>query len=117
MGDVELSKKTAVTVVDQVDIAPSAAQVDNFPAASLGEMFQNATSYDYLLMFLGTLGSVMTGVSIPIFNVLFGQILDKLNGDPQQFADAIAQLCIDFVIVACANLVSGYLQVFLLTVF
>lgn len=35
-------------------------------------------------MFCGTLGGVITGASIPIFNVLFGQILDKLNSSPSK---------------------------------
>eukprot|EP01033_Poteriospumella_lacustris_P004228 gene4231-3014_t len=75
-------------------------------------IFINAEPYDYLLMFMGTFGGIVTGASIPIFNVLFGQILDELNGDPDAFDKGISQLCINFVIVAAANLLSGFCQVY-----
>lgn len=63
-------------------------------------------------MFLGVLGGLISGVSIPIFNVLFGRILDTLNKDPNGFDDAIAFLCISFIVVAAANILSGFLQVY-----
>jgi ATP-binding cassette, subfamily B (MDR/TAP), member 1 len=111
MTEVELTQssvKDTSAVTPQPDVVASA---DQPTAATLSELFMNATPYDYLLMSVGTLGGIVTGVSIPVFNVLFGKILDKLNGDPHSFANAISQLCIDFVVVACANLLSGYLQV------
>eukprot|EP01033_Poteriospumella_lacustris_P014692 gene14693-10505_t len=89
--------------------AQSAATVSG---ASHQKIFINAEPYDYLLMFMGTFGGIVTGASIPIFNVLFGQILDELNGDPDAFDKGISQLCINFVIVAAANLLSGFCQVY-----
>lgn len=47
-------------------------------------MLDNAEPYDILLMCLGTFGGLITGASIPIFNVLFGQILDELNDNPSK---------------------------------
>ncbi len=62
-------------------------------------------------MFLGTLGGVVTGVSLPAFNVLFGEMLDTLNGSKSSFSSGIANLCIAFVIIAVINLFSGFFQV------
>eukprot|EP01031_Cornospumella_fuschlensis_P050362 gene50362-61615_t len=80
--------------------------------ATLAQTFSNATSQDVLLMVLGTIGGIVTGVSIPLFNVLFGRIIDKLNTNPNGFTDAIDTLCLSFLVVACANLFSGFLQVY-----
>ena len=44
--------------------------------------------------------------------VLFGDMLDELNKDPNGFADGIAKISISFCGVAAANLLSGTLQVY-----
>lgn len=63
-------------------------------------------------MFLGTFGAIITGVSIPLFNVLFGEIIDSLNDDPNGFTDEINKLCIAFLVIAMANLFTGFFQVY-----
>lgn len=37
---------------------------------------------DYLYIFLGTLGAVVTGLCIPTFNILFGKVINTVNRDP-----------------------------------
>ena len=80
-------------------------------AASLLDTFQCATPADVMLMILGTLGGIVTGGSLPIFNVLFGELLDELNEDPATFRSAVEDLCMLLVIIAAINLVSSFLQV------
>lgn len=62
-------------------------------------------------MTLGTLGGIITGISLPFFNVLFGKMLDALNSGRSSFTAQINQICLAFVGVAGANLISGYCQV------
>jgi hypothetical protein len=62
-------------------------------------------------MGLGTFGALVTGISLPIFNVLMGEMLNKLNDSPDSFEKSVAKLCIIFVILAVINVVSGFLQV------
>jgi ATP-binding cassette subfamily B (MDR/TAP) protein 1 len=78
--------------------------------ATIAETFSQATSYDYMLMFFGSLGGLVTGFSLPFFNILFGRILDNLNGSASSFSKNINFLCIVFCIVAAANLLSGWMQ-------
>lgn len=66
---------------------------------------------DYILMALGTLGDMVTGVSNPIFHFLFGRIIDTLNKDPSQFMEEINELCLALVVVGAACLISCTLQV------
>ena len=75
-------------------------------------MLINADGKDYFYMGLGTFGALVTGISLPIFNVLMGEMLDTLNDSPDSFEKAIAKICIIFVILAAINVFSGFLQVY-----
>ena len=46
------------------------------------QLLEGAESTDYVYMMIGTLGSIVTGASIPLIEVLFGRMLDELNTDP-----------------------------------
>ncbi len=48
-------------------------------SATFGELLCTAEPLDYALMFVGTVGGLITGLSLPFFNVLFGRMLDALN--------------------------------------
>ena len=78
--------------------------------ASITEVFQNADALDYLYMAGGTVGGIVTGLSLPAFNVLFGQMLDKLNGSENSLSSGVASLCIAFVIISMIILFSGFFQ-------
>jgi len=54
---------------------------------------------------------MITGITTPIFNFLLGDMINALNKDPNSFEDEVNRLCIEFVIVACFNVIAGFLQV------
>jgi hypothetical protein len=74
-------------------------------------MFSNADGLDCFYMSVGTVGALITGISIPIFNVLMGRMLNNLNESPDSFQAAVAKICIIFVILAGITLASGFFQV------
>lgn len=80
-------------------------------SGKLSDLFSTAEPYDYFLMIIGTIGALITGASIPFFNVLFGKMLDALNKDPSSFSEGIAAIALAFVWVSIANLFSGLAQV------
>ena len=49
------------------------------PTATLGELFQFATPFDYLLIFLGAISAAGTGAALPLFILLFGTLLDQIG--------------------------------------
>ncbi len=51
---------------------------DNVTPASFSDIFDGMTSVDYVMMFLGTIGGIITGASIPFFNVLFGNFKESI---------------------------------------
>ena len=62
------------------------------PTSTLQQMLSTADDSDKLNMILGTFGGVITGMSLPFFNVIFGRILDQLNknpGDKGKFSDGV----------------------------
>ena len=79
------SDKTIATTIadsdnhDKVSDGKNASVQASTPTATLAELFSTAEPLDYLLMFVGTIGGLISGISLPFFNVLFGQMLDALN--------------------------------------
>jgi hypothetical protein len=45
-------------------------------SATLAQMFSEASSCDWVFMAVGSFGAVVTGASIPAFNILLGEMLD-----------------------------------------
>lgn len=74
-------------------------------------MFSNADWTDAIYMTVGTFGGILSGLSLPAFNVLFGEMLEALSSSSRTFLQLVADLCISFVIIAAINLFSGFLQV------
>jgi ATP-binding cassette subfamily B (MDR/TAP) protein 1 len=80
-------------------------------SASFAQLFSTADSFDYLLMLVGSFGACITGLSMPFFNVLFGDMVDTLNTDADAFANEVERIAMSFVIVAGVQIVSCTLQV------
>jgi hypothetical protein len=76
-------------------------------------LFSTSEPLDVLFMVVGTISAIVTGVSIPFFNILFGRILDQLNGNTSsaQYQEKINTIVYAFVAVAGINLFTGYFQV------
>jgi ATP-binding cassette subfamily B (MDR/TAP) protein 1 len=79
-------------------------------SATFSELFAEADTLDYILMTLATFGALGTGASLPVFCILFGQMLDKLNAGGT-IQEAVNYVVILFVIVACCNIAVSFVQV------
>lgn len=75
------------------------------------QVFGTADQLDYFLMFLGSFGGIVTGITIPGMSVLFGMIIDDMNSDSVNIKRRLAELCIALVVLAGVNFVAGYTQV------
>lgn len=45
----------------------------------IGKMFSFADSYDYLLMFVGSIGACVHGASVPVFFIFFGKMINIIG--------------------------------------
>jgi ATP-binding cassette, subfamily B (MDR/TAP), member 1 len=97
-------EKSSVAKAEDTETTPTTKP------ATIFELFGEADILDYGLMALGTIGALGTGAALPVFCILFGQILDNLNkGGALQ--DAVDRIVILFIILACGNLVVSFVQV------
>eukprot|EP01033_Poteriospumella_lacustris_P001046 gene1046-756_t len=106
------------TVADGVNVAHADdTKEEKAPekVATIRELFMFSDWIDYLYIFLGTLGAVVTGLCIPTFNILFGKVINTVNRDPSGFQDTVNFLCIILVVVSGINLFSGFFQVYFWT--
>lgn len=101
---VELTEKNAKTV--DTEAAPTT------PPASLSELFSMASKLDVVYMMIGTFCAFLGGVSIPLFNYLFGQMLDNVNDDPDSFDNAVKETAIAFAIVGGISVLIGTIQIY-----
>lgn len=83
----------------------------NINPATMMEVFSTADWYDAFLMVVGTAGGALCGIIMPYSNLLFGNVMDKLNGDPDTFQKSISNLALSFTILGVLSLVAGYFQV------
>jgi ABC-type multidrug transport system fused ATPase/permease subunit len=79
---------------------------------SIRDAFYFASASDYIYAIFGSLGAFLVGCSIPIFNVIFGRMLDNLNDGLGQLQHSVNQVAMIFAIMAGGALIIGTLQVF-----
>lgn len=82
MGDLELPPKlntdeNAVSNMNQPESISSQKEI-----VSLFGLFAAADTNDYILMFIGSVGSCMHGAALPVFFILFGRMIDLLGHMP-----------------------------------
>jgi hypothetical protein len=66
---------------------------------------------DVVLMFFGFIAAMVTGASIPAFNVLMGQLINEINDQSSGFGSSISVLVYALLSLALINLCSGTIQV------
>ncbi|KAG0586096.1 hypothetical protein KC19_2G063800 [Ceratodon purpureus] len=63
-------------------------------SVSIFKLFAFADSFDYLLIFIGTVGAAVHGCALPVFFLFFGKLLDGFGAnanDPVKTADVVGQ--------------------------
>ncbi|TMW99501.1 hypothetical protein EJD97_002445 [Solanum chilense] len=81
---------------------------------SLLKLFSFADSYDYLLMFLGSIGACLHGASVPVFFIFFGKMINIAGLAylfPAQTSHKIAKYSLDFVYLSVVILFASWIEV------
>jgi ATP-binding cassette subfamily B (MDR/TAP) protein 1 len=64
-------------------------------SVSIFKLFKFADPFDYLLIFLGTVGAATHGCSLPVFFLFFGKLLDGFGAnanDPDKTANVVGHV-------------------------
>lgn len=56
------------------------------------KLFAFADSFDFLLMILGTLGSIGNGLGFPIMTLLFGDLVDAFGQNQTDVSDKVSKV-------------------------
>lgn len=73
------------------------------------ELFSLATPFDIMLMVIGSIGSMGMGVTMPVFNKLFGEIMNQLNDSGSNIEEIVGQVALIFVCVGIGTIFFGYM--------
>ncbi|CAH2057688.1 unnamed protein product [Thlaspi arvense] len=76
------------------------------------KLFAFADSFDFLLMILGTLGSIGNGLGFPIMTILFGDLVDAFgqNQSNTNVADGVSKVALKFVWLGIGTFAAAFLQ-------
>ncbi|CAN0102225.1 unnamed protein product [Pylaiella littoralis] len=72
-------------------------------------LFKYATPLEMLYMFLGTIAAIVTGLTVPNFILVFGDVMDELNGD--DILSAVKSLSGVFAYTGAVAFVGGFFMV------
>ncbi|CAK8540337.1 unnamed protein product [Lathyrus sativus] len=78
------------------------------------KLFSFADSYDYFLMFVGSIGACVHGASIPVFFIFFGKLINVIGLAylfPKEASHQVAKYSLDFVYLSIAMLFSSWTEV------
>ncbi|XP_044500941.1 ABC transporter B family member 2-like [Mangifera indica] len=81
---------------------------------SLLKLFTFADFYDCVLMVLGSIGAILHGVSVPVFFIYFGKLINIIGLAylaPKTASHKVAKYSLDFVYLSVAILFSSWLEV------
>eukprot|EP00192_Tetraselmis_astigmatica_P000802 CAMPEP_0117691884 /NCGR_PEP_ID=MMETSP0804-20121206/25998_1 /TAXON_ID=1074897 /ORGANISM="Tetraselmis astigmatica, Strain CCMP880" /LENGTH=1263 /DNA_ID=CAMNT_0005505227 /DNA_START=142 /DNA_END=3933 /DNA_ORIENTATION=+ len=80
------------------------------PSVPYRKLFRYATAWDWLYIVLGTIGGLGNGAALPIWAVLFGDLVNTFGASPDGFMDEIIKLSMSFFYLALGSFVASYMQ-------
>ena len=82
-------------------------------AVSYRSLFRYATTAEMFGLIVGLTASLANGAALPLFSLLFGQLLDDLN-DPSDMVSRVSKVAVYFLIVGSGSFVASLGEITLL---
>ncbi|PNX93309.1 ABC transporter B family member, partial [Trifolium pratense] len=78
----------------------------------LYKLFSFADPLDRLLMFVGTIGAIGNGISMPLMTLIFGNMINAFGGSSstKEVVDEVSKVSLKFVYLAAGTFVASLLQ-------
>lgn len=80
----------------------------------ISKLFSFADSYDYLLMFVGSIGACVHGASVPVFFIFFGKMINVIGLAylfPKEASHHVAKYSLDFLYLSIVIMFSSWTEV------
>ncbi|KAK2412276.1 ABC transporter B member 11, variant 2 [Trifolium repens] len=76
------------------------------------KLFSFADSWDYMLMFVGTLSAVGNGISMPLMTIIIGDTLDAFGGNvnTKQIVHQVSKVSLKFAIMGACTFFAVFLR-------
>lgn len=87
---------------------------EDLPKVSMIRILK-ANSKEWPYMLIGLLASVIMGASMPVYAILFGEVLGVLSEDPVSARDNVSYYCILFLITGVVVGIAMFLQISMFT--
>lgn len=94
---------------DGITPTPQEKAQEARPIPSYFKLYSHAEPFDCFLIAIGTLGAVAAGVTMPLFTVVFGQLVNTYGGGPVT-SSQINEIALNFVYLAIASLVASFFE-------
>ncbi|KAK9667818.1 hypothetical protein RND81_13G012700 [Saponaria officinalis] len=81
---------------------------------AFSKLFSYADIYDYILMFVGSFGAIIHGVSVPVFFIFFGKLINLIGVAylfPRETSHDVAKYSMDFVYLSIVIMFSSWVEV------
>lgn len=73
-------------------------------------LFRFATCFDYFLIVIGTIGAAVTGVAMPAFVLLWGDITQEFGSDPAVVEGLVKDLMLIFIYIGLGAFIAGWIM-------
>jgi ATP-binding cassette subfamily B (MDR/TAP) protein 1 len=106
--------------VHQKELKIDTVKPDGKKAVSFFQLqYALSKKFDIFLVFLGLIGSIGTGLSMPIFSIIFGGTVNDFGPsaqtDKEKFLNTIEKMCLKFIFVGLGIWFCSFLNIWLWT--
>ncbi|KAK7264795.1 hypothetical protein RJT34_32406 [Clitoria ternatea] len=94
------------------DLKKSEAKDEKAKTVPLHKLFSFADPLDHLLMFVGTVGAIGNGISMPLMALIFGSMINAFGGssNTKDVVDEVSKVSLKFVYLAAGTFVASLFQ-------
>ncbi|KAG7669217.1 hypothetical protein Ndes2526B_g05515 [Nannochloris sp. 'desiccata'] len=96
---------------------PNITSAERIKPAPFWSLYKFADKWDYLFTLIGLIGAMGNGVSMPVFSIIFGNVLNAIGlniFDPDALKNEVASEVPNFMYLGVASAVAAFLQTFFL---
>ncbi|KAF6175606.1 hypothetical protein GIB67_022608 [Kingdonia uniflora] len=112
-GDVYTHNNVASTKVEQKDESSHSSSIPGKKVNTVPyyKLFSFADSYDILLMVLGMIGAVLSGMAMPFMSILLGNLTDAFGQSTSNRTHIVSKIALQFVYLGLGAAVVSFFKV------